>query len=160
MFGVPCRKPLHYVTCGLTERFAKESSVVKWSGWGFELTFRLAGAEAGPPTWPFTLLGTVGRYVWSGNALHVADHINLAAPITGWPDVHGAPGTDVTGLLVVPDMELPTIGTPNGKVGSCNSSGSPEERGSVMGDAEVGPLIETLSAISPLLVTDLSRTRD
>ena len=59
----------HYITYGFSELYAKESSDADASGYGFELTFRLA-AEAGenagstPPVWPMNLLQNLARYVF------------------------------------------------------------------------------------------------
>src|SRR5262245_58672455 len=42
----------HFVTYGFSELYAKESDDPEVSGWGFELTFRLArGREELPPNW-------------------------------------------------------------------------------------------------------------
>ena len=51
----------HYVTYGFSELYAKESSDAATSGYGFELTFRLAAeaaenADSTPPVWPMNLL--------------------------------------------------------------------------------------------------------
>ncbi len=77
----------HYITYGFSELYAKESSDADASGYGFELTFRLA-AEAGenagstPPVWPMNLLQNLARYVFaSGNVFEDGHHLNANGPI-------------------------------------------------------------------------------
>ncbi len=73
----------HYVTFGLTELYAKETGDTKESGYGYELTFRLA--KAGPstaPLWPASFLQNLARYTFtSGNVLAVGDHMDCNGPI-------------------------------------------------------------------------------
>src|SRR5829696_4856253 len=48
---------------GFSELYAKESDDPAVSGWGFELTFRLArGREKQPPDWAIGLLMNLGKY--------------------------------------------------------------------------------------------------
>ena len=58
------------VTYGFSELYDKESDNLEESGYGFELTFRLAKREdeEEPPAWALNLLQNMGRYVFnSGN---------------------------------------------------------------------------------------------
>src|SRR5262245_32119797 len=57
----------HYVTYGFTELYEKESEDPNVSGFGFELTFRLACAADAeePPVWPLNFLQNIARYVFS-----------------------------------------------------------------------------------------------
>lgn len=51
----------HFVTYGLSELYAKESEDLDHSGWGFELTFRLAAEPSDePPVWVMNMLQESG----------------------------------------------------------------------------------------------------
>src|SRR5690348_11132391 len=53
----------HYVTYGFSELWQKESDNPDVSGWGIEVTFRLAADKAKkPPAWPLSFLQNLGRY--------------------------------------------------------------------------------------------------
>lgn len=73
----------HYVTYGFSELYEKESENPDWSGFGFEMTFRLRrNDEAEPPVWPITLMQNLARYVFnSGNVFHAGDYLDLNGPI-------------------------------------------------------------------------------
>ncbi len=52
----------HYVGLGLSELYEKLTSNPAVSGWGFELTLRLAGTrETPPPTWPMGVMNVIAR---------------------------------------------------------------------------------------------------
>jgi hypothetical protein len=74
----------HYVTYGLTELWEKEGQNPDVSGFGFELTFRLAVAreEPEPPLWPMGLLQNLARYVFTtGRYFEAGHHFDLNGPI-------------------------------------------------------------------------------
>ena len=57
----------HFVTYGFSELYEKESEDPELSGYGFELTFRLACDASDPeepPRWPLNLLQNIARYVF------------------------------------------------------------------------------------------------
>jgi len=104
----------HYITYGFSELYAKESSDADASGYGFELTFRLA-AEAGenagstPPVWPMNLLQNLARYVFgSGNVFEDGHHLNANGPIAL------ETGTRLCHLAFIADPQLPARDTANG----------------------------------------------
>ncbi len=73
----------HFVTYGFSELHAKETEDPAVSGFGFELTFRLAGAgDTEPPPWALSLLQNLGRYVFSsGNGFASGHYLDLNSPI-------------------------------------------------------------------------------
>ena len=75
----------HFVTYGFSELYEKESDDPEMSGYGFELTFRLACDAADddePPAWPLNFLQNLARYVFStGNAFDERHHLTLNGPI-------------------------------------------------------------------------------
>jgi len=103
----------HIVTFGFSELYDKESDDAEHSGYGFELTFRLAREETEeePPAWALNLLQNMGRYVFrSGNVFRSGDYLDANGPICLGSD------TKLTALAFVDDPELPPADTPNGRV--------------------------------------------
>ena len=89
------------------------------SGWGFELTFRLRMTPGeSTPEWPFVMINEIAKQVNSGGIrkLDAGGRIDLRAPITGHPNVPGAPATGLTVYALTRDPELGEILTPNGRV--------------------------------------------
>ena len=107
----------HYITYGLTDVYGKQggpgdSGV---SGYGFELTFRLADDEAmkakEPPTWPLSLLQNLARYVFrTGNGFAPNQQIDANGPIVPGEE------TTQTALGFIEDPDLGGIETPSGSV--------------------------------------------
>jgi hypothetical protein len=103
----------HIVTFGFSELYDKESDDAELSGYGFELTFRLARVETEeePPAWALNLLQNMGRYVFkSGNIFRSGDYLDANGPICLGSD------TKLTALAFVKDPEIPAADTPNGRV--------------------------------------------
>lgn len=138
----------HYITYGLSELGEVGPDADReWSGWGFELTFRLArGTEEAAPGWPFDLLQGLARYVSGERALlEAGQHVDLRRPLTE--------GTALTGFALVPDPQLGRIATVNGKVEFLQLVG--------VTPAEIALIVRTgadavLADRPALLVTDLT----
>jgi suppressor of fused-like protein len=144
----------HYVTHGFTELYAKHSGNPLVSGFGFELTFRLA-CEPGatePPLWPMHLLQSLACYVFkSGNAFHDGHRLSTNGPITlGSPTRLGALGFAF-------DPELPAIDTPNGHLAFLQVIGLAVDEERAAQQWETRKLLDLLRARLPLWITDLKR---
>ncbi|MFD2114294.1 suppressor of fused domain protein [Paenibacillus yanchengensis] len=103
----------HFVTYGFSELYEKESEDAEYSGYGFELTFKLVRAEdeEEPPAWAINLLQNMGRYVFSsGNVFRAGDYMDANGPICLDAD------TLLTALAFTHDPNLPEIKTVNGCV--------------------------------------------
>ena len=90
------------VTYGFSELYDKESDNLEESGYGFELTFRLAKREdeEEPPAWALNLLQNMGRYVFnSGNVFRSGDYLDANGPICLGAD------TQLTALAFTLDPE-------------------------------------------------------
>ena len=144
----------HYVSMGFSAMHAKQSNNPAISGFGFELSFRLA-AEPGatePPLWPKLLMQSLARYVFkSGNAFDHGHHVNINGPIS-----LGAP-THLCALGFAFDQEMPAISTPNGRVAFLQMIGMTMDEERVAQQWETGKLLELLRAHMPLWITDLGR---
>jgi hypothetical protein len=154
----------HYVGLGLTELYDKVSDQPDISGWGFELTLRLAHAgaappqrfrfaappppEAQPPRWPFLFLQHLARHVFEQSAIVEVEDCLPGAP---------RDATGLAGFLAVLDPELGRIETPHGTVRflqlvGVDAAQLARARGSAAATREV---LAELRAASPLLVTHL-----
>ncbi|RVE52882.1 hypothetical protein evm_002539 [Chilo suppressalis] len=108
----------HYVSFGLSDLHGDgrvHPLGSPWSGYGLELTLRLA-ADAGvaqPPLWPAALLQALARYIFTtGNKFCAGDHISWHASLDGQANQKAR----VRHLLVAADPQLKAIDTPHGTV--------------------------------------------
>lgn len=144
----------HIVTFGFSELYEKESENPDYSGYGFELTFRAARGqdEEEPPAWALNLLQNMGRYVFnSGNIFASGDYLDANGPICLGAD------TQLTALAFIPDQELETLHTPNGRVEFLQMVGITEDELEAMKTWNTRGLLEAGKAELPGYITDLSR---
>ena len=147
----------HYVSYGLSELFDKESDDADVSGFGFELTFRLAAAEGSteadsPPTWPMSLLQNLARYVFqTGNVLEAGHHLDANGPIAAGHT------TALRHLAFVEDPQLPARDTPNGRLQFLQAVGLTDgEQGAILAWS-TGGVLKALEPTMSLWITDLDR---
>jgi hypothetical protein len=149
-------KPRHWhmVTNGFSELYEKESDDPDVSGWGFELTFRLArGAkEKQPPSWAINFLLNLGRYVRrSRNPFGNGHRMDLNGPI--------ALGTDtaIRAIAFILDPQLPAINTPNGRLEFLQVLGITLDELNAATDWTTDGLFDLLRKSNPLLITNQTR---
>lgn len=143
----------HYVTQGLTDLFDKQSASAA-SGFGFELTFRLAADARAlePPLWPMHLLQSLARYVVrTRNGFHDGHRMSTNGPIT-----LGSP-TALSAIAFTFDPELAAIDTPNGSVAFLQVVGLTLDEEAVAQKWDTRKLLHTLLPFMPLYITDLAR---
>ncbi|MEG2806050.1 suppressor of fused domain protein [Stenotrophomonas sp.] len=147
----------HYVTYGFSELYDKQSEDAADSGYGFELTFRLAaeagqGADDAPPVWPMNLLQNLARYVFgSGNVFEAGHHLDANGPIALDTD------TVLRHLALVEDPKLPPRETANGRVRFLQVVGlADEEMAAVRRWSTLG-VLDAFAPAMPLWITDLAR---
>lgn len=144
----------HFVTFGFSELYDKESDDPERSGYGFELTFRLARGEAEeePPAWAMNLLQNMGRYVFkSGNVFRNGDYLDANGPICLGAD------TKLTALAFVRDPELPALDTPNGQVEFLQMVGITGCELEAMQTWNTLGMLNVCEEHMPRYITDLSR---
>lgn len=154
----------HFITYGFSELWAKESDDPALSGFGFELTFRLAikDQSAGkkrskadsnePPDWVDDFLRNLARYVFkTGNVFGPGDSMPLNGPI-----VTGV-STSITAVGFLPDPELAAIDTPNGRVEFLQVVGLTEDELEAVHRWDMLQFLKLLQGNAPLLVTELGR---
>lgn len=147
----------HYVTFGFSELFAKQSDDPAVSGFGFELTFRLAappGASAAdtPPSWPMNLLQNLARYVFeTGNVLEQGHHLDANGPIAVQHR------TLLRHLAFMLDPQLPPIDTVNGHLQFLQIIGLAEGEKAAIMRWSSEQVLHMLAPAMPLWITDLER---
>lgn len=144
----------HFVTYGLSELFDKISEDPEHSGYGFELTFRLAcdPADPEPAIWVFSFLQNLARYVFqTGNVFADGQWTNLNGPICLGSD------TLIHAAAFVHDPELPAIDTPNGRVSFVQIVGLTNEEEAAGKQWQVHKLLDAFLPHMPLWVTDIAR---
>ena len=147
------RPHLHYVTYGFSELFRKETDDPQISGYGFELTFRLAcKPKQEPPDWVLDFLQNLARYVFeTGNAFGVGHTLPLNGPIC-----EGRP-TQIRAALFVQDRELKPIKTPNGRVEFLQVVGLTEDELAAIECWSSTGFAKLIAEKNSLFLTDLSR---
>jgi suppressor of fused len=144
----------HFVTYGFSELYAKESDDPDVSGFGFELTLRLAMApeEDSPPGWVLNFLQNLGRYVFEyRNPFAPGHHMDLNGPICLESD------TAIRAICFDEDPELPPIQTPNGAVTFLQITGVTLDELAAAKAWDTRRLLGLMASRLPLLVTDLDR---
>jgi hypothetical protein len=146
-------KHWHFVTYGFSELYEKESDDPAVSGWGFELTFRLARSkEKLPPNWALNFLMNLGTYVCrSGNPFGDGHCMDLNGPICVGSD------TAIRAIAFTADPQLGTIDTPNGRVEFLQVVGLTADEHNAITDWRTDAVLGVLRERNPLLVTDLAR---
>lgn len=144
----------HFITYGFTDLYEKETEDPDVSGFGFELTFRLAckpeGAE--PPRWALNFLQNLARYVFeSGNAFGAGHHMNLNGPIS-----LDEP-TEIGAIAFAADPQLPEQSIPNGRMKFIRIVGLTLDEYHATKDWNTLGFLNVLATGNPLLITDLQR---
>ncbi|KAK4016725.1 suppressor of fused homolog isoform X1 [Daphnia magna] len=155
----------HYISFGLTDlhgdgRVHEPSGPEFPSGFGFELTFRLAkksGEATSPPTWPAALLQALAKYVFhTGNSFFAGDHVSWHCPLDG-SDFE----CRLQHMLLAEDLLLPPVQGPLGSVKFLQVVAVTEEELQISQHWNGTSVLELLrrvpSAGGPWLVADMQR---
>jgi suppressor of fused len=145
---------IHLVTYGLSELYRKESEIADVSGFGFELTMRVALRDDDEPaaasTWAFNLLRELANYVWSNSRGFAPGHrMSFGRPV--------APGTRISAVAFTTDPQLGEIQTPNGRLQFLQAVGLTSEELELAKSWGTTRLLDAMREANPLLVTDLAR---
>lgn len=144
----------HFVTYGFTELHVKETRNPAISGFGFELTIRVArpAGEEKPPSWTLNLLQNLARYVFeTGNAFGAGHHMPLNGPIC-----LGSP-TAIWAVTFAPDPELKEFRSEFGRAVFLQIVGVTMDELELVKDWNAESFHRSLSELNPLLLTDLAR---
>lgn len=143
----------HLVTYGFSELYDKESEDEAHSGFGFELTMRIARTDDEPPAWAVNLFQKIAAYVFkSGQGFAAGHKMRAGGPLK--PDAQ----TAIDALLFIQDPEVAPIDTPNGRLEFLQIVGVTTVEAE-QGRTEEGhnALMVALARQSPLYITDLDR---
>ncbi len=144
----------HFVTYGFSELYEKESQDPEVSGYGFELTFRLAASDDGstPPHWAMNFLQNLARYVFkSGNVFADGHWMTANGPIAL------SSATKICSMGFVTDPELPAVDTPNGKLEFLQVVGLTLDEEHAAKRWNTRDMLNVFLPCMPLWVTDLDR---
>jgi suppressor of fused-like protein len=143
----------HYVSYGLSDLY-ENSHDAEHSGWGIELSFRLACAEDAvqPPAWVLNFLQNLARYVDTrGNVLRSGDWMTANGPIALDQQ------TRLCSMGFVLDPELGRIDTPHGYVDFIQVVGLTQAEELAAKRWNTRALLDALNPYMPLWITDLAR---
>ncbi|MGH8921878.1 MAG: suppressor of fused domain protein [Acidimicrobiales bacterium] len=141
----------HLVTYGLSEVDDKESADPDISGWGFELTLRLAGADT-DPEWAVSLLTNLANYVWTtGHGFAPGHHLDLRGPMKLDSD------SVITAAAIVADPTLGNLHGPFGSVEFLQVVGLTADELELCRAWSTEGVMDLLADSDPLLVTHLDR---
>jgi suppressor of fused len=146
----------HYVGIGLSELGDKMSDDEKRSGWGLELTFRLArtATEDAPPVWPVVMMQKLARYVNNERRpFGQAHYIAMGGPIASGQE------TALVGLTFSIDPTLGSLDGPNGRFDFIQVIGITQDELDLIDDDNVEGMLEALAdATTPVYIVNLART--
>lgn len=148
----------HILTYGMSSLYADPEHLGgEFSGWGYEMTFKLPDNGDDDHIWAMNMLGNLARYTytqqrWFEPMQYVAGD--------GSPIKVGADSL-ISSLLIVEDTEAAGIDTLHGRVDFLQLVGITwQECQAVMADREKLPvLLAAMKSDNPLLITDLGRTK-
>lgn len=147
----------HFVTYGFSNLYYDEKSAGgDYSGFGFELTFRLKKTGNKNVTWAINFLQNIAKYVFtSGNYFEPYHVFPANSPIR--LDYN----TELIAVAFVLDPELGEIETPHGTVQFLQAVGiTSKEFQMLKKDFSIGKVEELMGHLrkdNPLLITDLDR---
>jgi hypothetical protein len=149
---------LHFITYGYTALYYDESAFgEKFSGFGFEMTFRLAATSLATPEkpyWVLNLLQNLARYVFeTGNGFGPYHWIPANGPICSDGN------TEIVGLIFIQDPQLAPFTSPHGSVEFLQAFGITQTELDDLKTTKQTPqaIMHKHRKVTPLLVTDLSR---
>jgi hypothetical protein len=143
----------HFISYGFSELYEKEWENPAVSGFGFEVTLRLArNDEAEPPGWALNFLQNLARYVFqTGNGFEPGHHVDLNGPIA-----LGSP-TKIKAIAFMEDPQLGTMETPNGRVQFLQIVGITLDELRAIKRWDTKKFLESTRDALPLGMTDLAR---
>lgn len=147
-----------YVTYGLSELFEKSSPDPSVSGFGFELSFRLAGGgDERPPVWPLRMLQSLGHHVLTARRGFDSGHVLDLGTSMVPPDSDGPSQSALEALICLPDPLLGKVDTVHGSLLFVRLFGVTRNELETLGTLELGDLVACVAELSPAAVTDPER---
>jgi hypothetical protein len=144
---------LHLVTYGLSELHQKVGADPRRSGWGIELTIRVAGEwKDERPLWAASILDRMANQVDERrDPFQPGDRIDVGGPL------QAGSRSAITALALAVDPQLGAIETPHGGVQFLQAVGITADELALGRRWNMLRVLETLAEGNPLLITDLER---
>lgn len=152
----------HYVGYGLTDIYDAEVTSVddsgaELSGFGYELTLRVADEAAAdpsgtPPAWPPALLQVIARHVVNSGEVFVPGSVVMSSN----PLVQGV-DTQITCLMFLADPDLKPTSTTSGEVRFVQAVGLTTDEAQAIGTVGVERFSDLFTRVHPKGVTALDR---
>jgi hypothetical protein len=150
---------LHIITYGMSALYADEKAFGgDYSGWGYEITFKLPVCEDENFIWAINMLGNLARYTYKTKRF-----IEPFQYISGsGQSIRVDTTSAITALLVVPDTELEGTDTIHGRLDFLQVVGITEPERNAIKEQRITSVVlaELMRADNPYLKTDLSRTKN
>lgn len=143
----------HFVSYGFSELYEKESDDPATSGYGFELSLRVAAASGSePPAWAMNFLQNLARYVFAnGKVFQQGHYLNAGGPIAADTD------TLLRHIAFLRDPQLPPRETPNGSLEFLQVIGLTDDEMDAVKCWSTTGVLEALLPKMPLWITDIAR---
>lgn len=149
---------LHFVTFGMSELYANEKAFGKeYSGWGYEMTFRVKEKNPENCLWAMNMLGNLARYTnQTGNCFYAGDYV-----IGDGSPLHIGSDSLITSLLIVNDVKARTLNTVHGKLEFLQLVGITwKEVNAIREDySNFQKILERMKTDNPELITDMARIK-
>ncbi len=152
----------HYVGYGLTDIddanvTSIDESGAELSGFGYELSFRVADEAAAdpqgtPPPWPPALLQVIARHVVNSGEVFVPGSVVMSAG----PLVQGV-DTELTCLVFIADPDLEPVTTRSGEVRFVQAVGLTSDEAQAIGTVGVERFTDLFTRVHPKGITRLDR---
>ncbi len=147
----------HFVTYGFSELYYNEERAGgDFSGYGFELTFRLKKQEDQNVNWAVNFLQNIAKYVFRTGNYFEEYHV---FPSNG--PIRLDYNTKIVAVAFIEDKELGSIETPNGQVQFLQIVGLTEDEFEAFKInptlSETEKILDRLKIDNPLLITNLDR---
>lgn len=147
----------HIVTYGMTQLYSDEKNFGKeWSGWGYEMTFKLKAKDTAQCQWALNMLSNLARYTYQKERFFESFQYmggNGTSLQIGEP-------SEITALMFIEDIQAKGVDTPHGRVDFIQLVGiTTHEANAILdGTTTTKELAEQLQLNNPFMVTDMQRT--
>jgi hypothetical protein len=146
----------HIVTYGMTELYANEEYFgQEWSGWGYEMSFKLKAEDIAQCQWALDMLNNLARYTYQKERFFEPFQY-LAGNGTS---IQIGVESEITGLLLIEDTQAKGLDTPHGRVDFIQLVGITTHEVNAILENKITPqeLAEQLQRNNPHMVTDMKR---
>lgn len=155
----------HIVTYGMSELYVNEESFGgEWSGWGYEMTFKLMSKNPQDCLWVFNIFANLAFLTnTKENFLQ-----NLQFIAGDNKPIDRVSNSQITGLIIVYDTEILSSNTPHGRLDFLQLVGITQKElehiarfeDEEASKAEIQKLVHRMQEDNPYLVTNMQRDKN